>query len=52
MKKKNKIKKFTHVYVDLVKIDVGAKIETESKLRGLKRIIFLEDQNHNFRILK
>jgi len=53
---KIEIKKFTHVathvYVDLVKIGVGIKIATESKLRGLKIVVFLEDKNYNFRKLR
>jgi len=30
------------------KLTWGAKIATESKLRGLKRVVFLEGQNDNF----
>jgi len=37
---RNKIKKITHVYVDLVKIGVTAKIATESKLKGPEKSCF------------
>jgi len=34
--------------VEWVKIGVGAKIATESKLRGPEKSCFLGGQNHNF----
>jgi len=37
---------------DWVKIGVGAKIATESKLRGLERVVFLGGKNHNFKKLR
>jgi len=36
------------MFVGWVKIGVGAKIATKSKLRGLERVVFLRGQNHNF----
>jgi len=34
------------------KLGFGIKIATKSKLRGLKRVVFLGGQNHNFEKLK
>jgi len=52
IRKLKKIQKCVHVSVDWVKIGLGAKIATESKLRGLEKSCLFRGQNHNFGKLK